>query len=99
MLDNLEHVTAAVPALGELLRRTQRLRILATSRSPLRVAGEQEYPVSGLPAPVDVDRLSALEREHLPEAERRRDPEAIGALRGRPPVPGACAGGPARASS
>ena len=79
VLDNLEHLTAAVPALGELLRRTQRLRILATSRSPLRVAGEQEYQVSGLPAPVDVDRLSALEREHLPEAERRRDPAAIGA--------------------
>lgn len=77
VVDNLEHLPAAVPALGELLRRTQRLRILATSRAPLRVAGEQEFPVPGLPSPVDMDRLSAFERERLPEAVRRRDPEAI----------------------
>ena len=77
LLDNLEHLAGAVPAIGELLRRTQRLRILATSRAPLRVAGEQEYPVPGLPAPVDIDRLSALERERLPDGVRRRDPDAI----------------------
>jgi predicted ATPase/class 3 adenylate cyclase len=77
VVDNLEHLPGAVPVLAELLRRLPRLRMLVTSRAPLRVAGEQEYPVAGLPSPVDVDRLSPMERERLPEAARRRDPQSI----------------------
>jgi predicted ATPase/class 3 adenylate cyclase len=78
VVDNLEHLPRAVPVVAQLLRRLPNLRMLVTSRAPLRVAGEQEYPVTGLPSPVDVDRLSPLERERLPEAVRRRDPESIG---------------------
>jgi len=79
VVDNLEHLPGAVPVLAELLRRLPTLRLLVTSRAPMRVAGEQEYPVPGLPTPVDVDRLSPIERERLPEAARRRDPESIAA--------------------
>ena len=37
---------------------------------PLPVAGEQEYPVPGLPAPPDLTSLSAFERAQLPTAAR-----------------------------
>jgi len=50
VLDNLEQIAAeAAPLIAQLLERTPRLRILATSRVPLRVRGEQEYPVPPLP--------------------------------------------------
>ncbi len=78
VVDNLEHLPGAVPVLSELLRRLPVLRLLVTSRAPMRIAGEQEYPVSGLPVPVDVDALSPMERERLPEAARRRDPATVG---------------------
>jgi predicted ATPase/class 3 adenylate cyclase len=53
VLDNLEQLPAAgATVVTRLLGATTRLRLLATSRRPLRVAGEQEYPVPplGLPA-------------------------------------------------
>ncbi len=44
ILDNCEHVIAEVAALADaLLRGRPKLRILATSREPLRIAGEQAY--------------------------------------------------------
>jgi predicted ATPase/class 3 adenylate cyclase len=51
VLDNLEQVVEAAADVGELLQRTTGLTILATSRSALRVYGEQEYPVPPLPMP------------------------------------------------
>ena len=53
LLDNFEQVVNAGPIVAELLRAAPGLRILATSRAPLRVSGEQEYPVPGLPVPPD----------------------------------------------
>ena len=49
LLDNLEHVLDAAPALAELLERSPNLRLLITSRALLRIAGEHEYPVEPLP--------------------------------------------------
>ena len=80
VLDNLEQVREAAGDIGELLRRAEKIRILATSRAPLRVSGEQEYPVPGLPSPVDLDRLGPYEREQLPEALRTHDPERLAAF-------------------
>ncbi|HLM36227.1 MAG TPA: tetratricopeptide repeat protein [Gaiellaceae bacterium] len=45
VLDNLEQLVEAAPGLGSLLSSCPRLRLLVTSREPLRLAGEQEYPV------------------------------------------------------
>jgi predicted ATPase len=48
VLDNFEQVTAAAPALGELLAACPNLRLLVTSRELLRLAAEREYPVPPL---------------------------------------------------
>ncbi len=77
VIDNLEQVRGAAADIGELLRRAGRIRMLATSRAPLRISGEQEYPVPGLPTPPDLDRLGPLEREQLPAAIRAQQPEAL----------------------
>ena len=51
LLDNFEHVLRATTQVGELLAAAPNLRVLATSRTPLRLYGEQEYPVEPLPLP------------------------------------------------
>ena len=48
VLDNLEQLVDAAGAIAELLAAAPRLRILATSRVPLRIAGEQELRVEPL---------------------------------------------------
>jgi len=48
VIDNFEHVLPAAPLLTPLLRAASGLRIIVTSRAPLRLAGEQEFPVSPL---------------------------------------------------
>ena len=59
VLDNCEHVIEAAARLSEsLLRATTGLRILASSREPLRFSGEQEYRLGSLPTPQD--RLSSV---------------------------------------
>lgn len=77
VLDNLEQVLAATPRLSELLRELPLLHVVASSRAPLRIAGEQEYLLHGLPVPVDVSGLSPLERAALDDADRRRDPRHL----------------------
>jgi non-specific serine/threonine protein kinase len=63
VLDNCEHLAESCATLAdELLRASPALRILATSREPLRVAGEQLWPVAGLPF-VDPDR--GFQYEHV----------------------------------
>ncbi|WP_207892279.1 LuxR C-terminal-related transcriptional regulator [Streptacidiphilus pinicola] len=52
VLDNCEHLVEAVADLADrLLRAAPDLRILATSRQALRIAGEYVYPVLPLPVP------------------------------------------------
>jgi predicted ATPase len=48
VLDNFEHVAAAAPLAAFLLAEAPALRVLVTSREPLRVAGETQYPVPPL---------------------------------------------------
>ena len=50
LLDNLEQIVAAAPDVAELARRAPELRMVVTSRVPLRIAFEQLYPVDPLPA-------------------------------------------------
>ena len=51
VLDNLEHLLAAAPELAGLVEVCPGLTVLATSRAPLRVRGEIEYPVPPLALP------------------------------------------------
>jgi predicted ATPase/DNA-binding SARP family transcriptional activator len=51
VLDNFEHLLSAAVVVGELLDAAPGLRVLATSRTPLRLSGEQEYPLAPLRLP------------------------------------------------
>jgi predicted ATPase/class 3 adenylate cyclase len=56
VLDNFEQVIRAAPAVGVILAAAQGVRVLATSRAPLRVEGEREVRV----APLDLPGGAAL---------------------------------------
>lgn len=52
VVDGFEHLVGACAALvGELLRRTPGLRVLAVGRRPLEVAGERLFPLAPLTGP------------------------------------------------
>jgi predicted ATPase/DNA-binding SARP family transcriptional activator len=51
VLDNVEHVLDAAADVAELIARAPGLTVLATSRAPLRIRAEREYPLSPLPLP------------------------------------------------
>ncbi len=65
VLDNLEQVVDGAPVVGDLLRAAPGLKVLATSRAPLRVSGEQEFPVPGLPVPPDPGQLGGYEAARI----------------------------------
>jgi predicted ATPase len=68
VLDNFEQVLAAAPAVGELLAGCPAMQVLATSRAPLRVLGEQEL---GVPPLALLDRPEGTrELPPLPELAR-----------------------------
>ena len=77
VLDNLEQVIEAAGDVAGLLRACPGVQVVVTSRSVLRIAGEQEYVVPGLPAPPDTSRLSRVDLENLPQSVRHPDPATI----------------------
>jgi predicted ATPase/class 3 adenylate cyclase len=68
LLDNFEHVISASPQVSRLLVTCPGLKVLVTSRIPLRVSAEYEYPVSPLSLP---------DPHHLPSPERLTQYEAV----------------------
>ncbi|HYM06492.1 MAG TPA: protein kinase [Terriglobales bacterium] len=60
LFDNFEHMTAAAPAVADLLAAGCDLKVLVTSRAPLHVYGEREFPVPTLEVP-DLKSASTLE--------------------------------------
>ena len=62
LLDNLEHILGASAFVVDLIEASQTLKVLVTSRAPLRVYGEHEFPVPplALPDPHHLHSLSAL---------------------------------------
>jgi predicted ATPase/class 3 adenylate cyclase len=61
VLDNCEHLGRAPADLAHaILRAAPRVRILASSREPLHVPGEQTYPVLPLPLPKKGDSVDAM---------------------------------------
>jgi predicted ATPase/DNA-binding winged helix-turn-helix (wHTH) protein len=85
VLDTCEHVIGAAAALAEaMLKAGSAVRIIATSREPLRVEGEWVYPVPTLAVPAEdaddllryggvrlfVERLRAAEPHFVPDRRR-----------------------------
>jgi predicted ATPase/class 3 adenylate cyclase len=56
VFDNFEQVVEAADQVGQVLTMTERIRVLVTSREPLGLSGEHEYPVPPLGMP-DVEHL------------------------------------------
>ena len=66
LLDNFEQVLEFAPDVSGLLQRCPSLRVLVTSRQPLRLRGEQEVHVHPLPVPqssmvASVENVSGIE--------------------------------------
>jgi predicted ATPase/DNA-binding NarL/FixJ family response regulator len=69
-LDNFEQVLPAAHFVQQLLDNSTQLHVLVTSRSPLHLSGEQEFPVPALPVPEEgeattTDSVAACEAAQL----------------------------------
>ena len=101
VLDNCEHVIGAAAALcAGLLQACDDVRVLATSREPLRIAGEAAYRLAPLPVPgpddaggvagaeavcLFSDRARAIDASFALTSENRRDvARLVGRLDGMP---------------
>jgi predicted ATPase/class 3 adenylate cyclase len=51
VLDNFEQVVEAAPDIAHLMQAAAPLKIIVTSRTPLKIGGEREYPVPALGLP------------------------------------------------
>ena len=70
LLDNCEHVIDAAAGLAAALVRGARgISILATSREPLRVAGEREFRLSPLTSPTSTAPMTASEALAFPAVQ------------------------------
>ena len=77
VLDNFEHVLDVAPPVADLLTSVPLLRLLVTSRAPLRVRGEREYVVGPLELEAASDAMSPADLARAPAVrlfvERVRD--------------------------
>ena len=77
VLDNLEQVPDAAGLVADLLKTATMLRLLVTSRSPLRVRGEREFPVGPLGLEAGSEVMSPADLACVPAVrlfvERVRD--------------------------
>jgi predicted ATPase/class 3 adenylate cyclase len=72
VLDNLEQIVTAAPDVAELLARCPGVRIVTTSRVPLRIAAERLYPIEPLPRE-DAVALFAARAQAVSPAFRLED--------------------------
>jgi predicted ATPase/class 3 adenylate cyclase len=69
VLDNFERVIDAASLVADLLARASGVKVLTTSRTPLRAYGEHEFPLLPFPMP-DLSRLPSVETLSQYEAVR-----------------------------
>jgi predicted ATPase len=67
LLDNFEQLLPAAPELAPVLARCSGLRLLVTSREPLRLTAEQEYPVPPFVSEEALDFFTARARVVRPD--------------------------------
>jgi predicted ATPase len=83
VLDNLEQVAEAAGDISYLLAACPGIKVLATSRTPLRIAGEHEYSVLPLPIPT-IEQLHPADLTEVPSValfcERAREGQPAFAL-------------------
>jgi predicted ATPase len=72
LLDNLEQIVTAAPEIARIVERCPELRIVTTSRTPLRIDAEREYPL----APLEIDSAVVLFVERAGTAAESPDSEA-----------------------
>jgi predicted ATPase/DNA-binding winged helix-turn-helix (wHTH) protein len=79
LLDNFEQILPAATLVAEILELSPELKIVVTSRAPLRIYGEQEFPVTPLPqepaTELFLQRAAAVWPGFAPT------PESIGVIR------------------
>ena len=77
VLDNFEQVLDAAPLVADLVTAATSLRVLATSRAPLRLRGERLYAVEPLGLQADCETMSPADVARVPAVrlfvERVRD--------------------------
>ncbi|HET7353144.1 MAG TPA: BTAD domain-containing putative transcriptional regulator [Gaiellaceae bacterium] len=60
VFDNFEHLLAAAPSVGDTAAGAAGVKLLVTSRAPLRLSAEHVYPVSPLAIPAGADDVNRL---------------------------------------
>ncbi len=79
VLDNMEHVLASAPFVARLLAACPGVSVLATSRAPLAVQGEQTFPVPPLatPAPGALDAADSEAMQLFLSRARAEKPSLV----------------------
>jgi hypothetical protein len=87
LLDNFEQVVSAAADVAGLIERCPELRIVTTSRTPLRIAAEREYPLAplALPPVSHLGRLAPGARARCRPAQTPVSGSSTRASRSRPP--------------
>ena len=69
LLDNFEHLLSAAPLVADLVGACPELTVLVTSRAPLRLGGEHQFPVPPLPLPDAEGQVHIAVLEQSPAVE------------------------------
>jgi predicted ATPase/serine/threonine protein kinase len=69
VIDNFEQVIAGAPVIVDLLNASRRMKVLVTSREPLRITGEHEFAVQPLAVPDSDQSLNPEAVTHYPAVE------------------------------
>ncbi|MGZ3680687.1 MAG: ATP-binding protein [Ktedonobacterales bacterium] len=77
VLDNFEHLLEAAPQISELLSACPRVKVLVTSRAPLRIGGEHEVPVAPLAGDAAADLFLRRARASNPALAVGEDELAV----------------------